>query len=65
MPHVRLWKKCIELAVTNSTGKLERHFVDPEKGTVHEVDIFWLSIKKKRKTGTLTRTLRTITPHKN
>ena len=40
MPPVRLWKRCMELAVTNNTGELERHFVDPETGTVHEVDIF-------------------------
>ena len=29
----------MEFAVKNSAGKLEKHIIDPETGTVHKVDI--------------------------
>ena len=35
----RLWKRCMEFVVKNSTGNLEKYFIDPETGTVHKVDI--------------------------
>ena len=35
----RLWKRCMEFVVKNSAGKLEKHIIDPETGTVHKVDI--------------------------
>ena len=34
----RLWKRCMEFVVKNSTGNLEKYFIDPETGTVHKVD---------------------------
>ena len=40
MPSERLWKKCMEFEEANFTGKREKHFVDPEKGTVHKVNNF-------------------------
>ena len=35
----RLWKRCMEFAVKNSVGKLEKHFIDPRIGTAHKVGI--------------------------
>ena len=35
----RLWKRCMEFAVKNSAGKLEKHFIDPRTGTAHKVGI--------------------------
>ena len=35
----RLWKRCMEFVVKNSTGNLEKYFIDPEIGTVYKVDI--------------------------
>jgi hypothetical protein len=33
----RVWKKCMEFVVKNSAGKLEKHFIDPQTGTVQKV----------------------------
>ena len=34
----------MEFVGGNSAGQLQKHFVDPEKGTVHKVYIFLLSV---------------------
>jgi hypothetical protein len=33
------WKRCMEFAVKNSAGKLEKHFIDPRTGTAQKVEI--------------------------
>ena len=60
MPLDYLWKRCMEFVGENSAGKLQKHFVDPEKGTVYKVVIFCLK-KKQLNFLTIAITSRTIT----
>ena len=66
MPLDYLWKRCMEFVRGNSTGKLQKHFVDLEKGTVHKVDIFLFKLKRKQlNVLTITIASRKITSHNN
>ena len=33
----RLWERCMEFKVNKSSGKREKHHIDPKTGTVYKV----------------------------